>query len=100
MKQVEISPYAADFSALARATPLIRDAGIRTFLLHLRANDEMPEHKVKGPITVQCLQGSVVFRTATEEAEMITGSLLSLPAEIPHSLLARRASLMLVTVCD
>ena len=70
----------ADFSALNRATPLLRDAGIRTLLLHLRAGEEMPEHKVKGPISVQCLKGSVLFRTATDEADATAGSLLTLPA--------------------
>ena len=100
MKQVEISPYAEDFSALNRTTQLIREAGIRTFLLRLRADEEMPEHKVKGPITVHCLQGSVHFRTATDDTELIAGSLLSLAGEVPLSLLARQASLMLITVCE
>lgn len=100
MKQVQLSPYLEDFSALNRTTQLIRDAGIRTFLLRLHAGEQMPEHKVSGPITVHCLQGSVLFRTATEEAELVSGSLLSLPGQVPHSLLARRASLILVTVCE
>jgi quercetin dioxygenase-like cupin family protein len=100
MKQIELSAHANDFGTLGRTTQLIREGGLRSFLLHLRANEEMPEHKVKGPITVQCLQGSVLFRTATEDAELITGSLISLPGEVSHSLFARRASLMLVTVFE
>src|SRR5215831_13820672 len=100
MNHVELGPYLADFSALNRATALLRDAGIRTFLLHLRAGEEMPEHKVKGPISVQCLEGSVLFRTATGEAELTAGSLLTLPAEVPHRLIARPNSLMLVTVFE
>jgi quercetin dioxygenase-like cupin family protein len=100
MTQIEIGRYAEDFSGLNRTTPLIRDAGIRAFLLHLRAGEEMPEHQVKGPITVHCLQGSVLFRTGTEDAELMSGSLLSLGGGVPHSLSARRASLLLVTVCE
>jgi quercetin dioxygenase-like cupin family protein len=100
MNHVELGPYMADFSALNRATPLLRDAGIRTLLLHLRAGEEMPEHKVKGPIRVQCLKGSVLFRTATDEADATAGSLLTLPAEVPHSLIARADSLVLVTVFE
>lgn len=100
MTQVEIGPYAEDFSALSKMTQLVREAGVRAFLLHLRANEEMAEHKVKGPITVHCLHGSVLFRTATQEADLATGSLLSLPGGVPHSLLARRASLLLITVCE
>lgn len=56
MTQVEIGPYAEDFSALSRTTQLVREAGVRAFLLHLRADEEIAEHKVKGPITVHCLQ--------------------------------------------
>jgi len=76
------------------------DAGIRAFLLHLRANEETPEHKVKGLITLHRLQGSVLFRTAAEAEESVTGSLLSRAGEVPHSLLARCASLLLATVWE
>ena len=100
MKRVEIAPYAENFSSLSRTTQLIREAGIRTFLLHLRADEEMPEHKVNGPITVQCLQGALQFRTGTEDEELIAGSLLTLAGGVPHALLARRASLLLITVCE
>jgi len=100
MNHVELGPHMADFSALNRVTPLLRDTGIRMFLLHLRAGEEMREHKVKGPITVHCLKGSVLFRTATDEVELTAGSLLTLPAEIPHSLIARPDTLVLVTVFE
>ena len=100
MKRVEIAPYAENFSSLSRTTQLIREAGIRTFLLHLRVDEEMPEHKVNGPITVQCLQGALQFRTGTEDEELIAGSLLTLAGGVPHALLARRASLLLITVCE
>ena len=100
MNQAELTTYTADFSHLARTTQLVREGGIRAFLLHLGASEEMPEHQVKGPITVQCLQGAVLFSTAEESVELISGSLISLPGRVPHSLVARRASLMLVTVCE
>lgn len=100
MKQAELSSYLADFSQLPRTTQLVRESGARAFLLHLRASEEMPEHKVKGAITVQCLQGSVLFSTAGESVELFTGSLISLPGSVPHSLIARRGSLLLVTVCE
>jgi quercetin dioxygenase-like cupin family protein len=66
----------------------------------LHAFEEMPKHKVNEAITVQCLQGSVLFSTADQNLELITGSVISLPGKGPHSLTARRGSLMLVTVAE
>jgi quercetin dioxygenase-like cupin family protein len=100
VNQAELSNYNSDFSHLPRTTQLVRESGLRAFLLHLRAEEEMPEHKVKGPITVQCLQGRVLFSTADDSAELISGSLISLPGGVPHRLFARTASLMVVTVAE
>jgi quercetin dioxygenase-like cupin family protein len=100
VNSAELSAYTSDFSNLARTTQLVREAGLRAFLLPLRAGEEMPEHKVKGPITVQCLQGNVLFSTADESVELQSGSIISLPGGVPHSLNARTASLMIVTVCE
>ena len=97
MLHAEILPYVNDFSGLPRTTQLVRENGIRSFLLHLHALEEMPEHKVNGAITVQVLQGSVLFVAADEKRELSTGSLISLPPAVPHSLYARAASLMLIT---
>jgi len=100
VNQAELSNYTTDFSHLSRTAPLVREPGLRAFLLHLRAGEEMPEHKVKGPITVQCLQGRVLFSTADDSTELISGSIISLPGGVPHSLFARTASLMIVTVSE
>lgn len=100
MKHVELGPYLEGRSAMSRSTSVLRDAGIRALLLHLRPDEEIPEHKAKGPITVQCLHGSALFRAAAEQCEMTAGTLLSLPAEVPHSLLAREECLVLVTICE
>lgn len=98
MNQAELATYTSDFGLLSRTTQLVREAGMRAFLLHLHASEEMPEHQVKGPITVQCLQGTVLFSTNEESVELISGSIISLPGGVPHRLVARTASLLLVTV--
>jgi len=100
MIQTELSPYVSDFANLPRMTQLLRESGLRAFLLHLHALEEMPEHKVKGAITVQCLQGSVLFSTENESVELTTGSIVIVPGGVPHKLVARRGSLMLVTASD
>ena len=100
MDQAQIANYVSDFAGLPRTVQLVRESGLRSFLLHLRASEEMPEHKVKGAITVQCLQGRVLFSTAEESIELEAGSLISLPGGVSHNLVARRGSLMLVTVSE
>ena len=100
MNQVDLSRYVSDFESLPRATTLLREEGLRCFLLHLKASEEMPEHKTRGAITVQCLQGLVLFTEGEDRAELVPGAVISVRGGSPHSVLARSNSLLLVTVSE
>jgi quercetin dioxygenase-like cupin family protein len=100
MNTADISPFLPDFSRLPRTTKLMRGEGIFVFLLHLKAEEEMPEHQVRGPITVHCLHGRALFVTGEDNLDLLPGTLVSLPGGAPHRLIARTASLLLVSVCE
>lgn len=100
MKQTDLSRYTADFASLPKATTLLREEGLRCFLLHLKASEEMPEHKTHGAITVQCLQGHALFIEGQDEVELVSGVVISVAGGVQHSVMARSDSLMLVTVSD
>jgi quercetin dioxygenase-like cupin family protein len=74
-------------SALASAQrqTLVRAEQVEVIRLVVQAGKDIPEHKAKGEIVVQCLEGKVAFtafgKTQTLEAE----TLLYLPTGQPHS---------------
>lgn len=100
MSQIDLRPFLADPSALPKATTLLREAGIRALLLHLKAGDEIPEHQASGAITVQCLQGEVSFSVAGSKIPLSPGVLIGVPPGSPHSLAAGQESLLLVTMSE
>jgi quercetin dioxygenase-like cupin family protein len=100
MNKVDLSGHMADFASLPRMTPLLREDGLRSFLLHLKASEEMPEHKTRGAITVQCLQGKALFVEGEDRVELVPGMVVSVRGGAPHSVAAQSDSLMLVTVSD
>lgn len=55
-------------------------------------------HQVKGPITVQCLQGEVAFSVEGETHTLRAGHWLYLPGEVSHSMSGVEDSLILLTI--
>ncbi len=100
MNQTDLSRYVSDFVSLPKATTLLREEGLRCFLLHLKASEEMPEHKTRGAITVQCLQGQVLFVEGDDKVDLTPGVVISVAGNAPHSVIARLDSLLLITVSE
>jgi len=64
----------------------------------LPAGRELPEHSVKGEITLQCLQGEVAFDAHGRSAVVRAGEMLYLQGGAPHALRANQDSLLLLTI--
>ena len=64
----------------------------------LGAGKQLREHSAPGEITVQCIEGRVVFTCHGKSPELLPGDLLYLNASEPHSLAAREDSVLLVTL--
>jgi quercetin dioxygenase-like cupin family protein len=99
MKHVDLSSFLDDPATLPRTTTLIREYGLRTLLLHLKAGEEIPEHHARGPIIVHCLAGNVTF-SAGDRVDLKPGSIISLAPGAPHSLTAHKDSSLLVTISE
>lgn len=100
MTLTDLRPLLNSAGDLPRNTPLIRESGLRAMLLHLRAGEEIPEHQNRGAISVQCLQGHVVFFAGGERVELTPGLLISLPPEVDHKLTGQADSVLLVTISE
>lgn len=81
-----------------RTSTLYKTERLEVFRMILLAGKQMPEHKVVGEFTVQCLEGSVEFSIGTTRDIMRPGSLKCLGGGVPHSLVALEDSSVLVTL--
>lgn len=100
MSQADLQVYLNDSAGLPRTTPLFREKGLRTLLLHLKAGEQIPEHQTRGAIMVHCLQGEAAFFLFNERIALSPGALISVPPDAAHSLAAQQDTLLLVTMSE
>jgi quercetin dioxygenase-like cupin family protein len=82
----------------AKAVTLVKTNSFETICMRVDANHEIPEHKAKGPITLQCLDGKIYFTVNQKEHEMSAGDWLYLEKGQLHSLKGIENSVLLLTV--
>lgn len=81
-----------------KTTALVKTSNFEVMRLCVHARQVVPPHKTKGPITVQCLQGRVVFVVGDTENEMVPGDWLYLEGGQIHSLKGIEDSTLLLTI--
>lgn len=64
----------------------------------LKEGQEMKEHKTKFPIIVHVIEGLVDFGVAKEIHSFKTGDIISLEANVPHDLFAKKDSIVRLTL--
>ncbi len=94
---VDVHPLGATL-ATAMTRTLVKTKAIEVIRLVLPAGKEIPSHKAPNEITVQCLEGRVLFTTEGKSQELGPGQLLYLAAGEPHALMAVESSSLLVTL--
>lgn len=77
---------------------LFKSDAMRIVMIGLHMNAELPEHKADGIISVQLLQGHIVFKTSAEEKKLVAGNMITLHEKIPHSVTAIEDSIFLLTM--
>ncbi len=80
------------------STALVKEREFESILLRLEPGRSIPEHKVDGPITVQCVSGACAFTVGGEPREMVAGSWLYLRGGALHALQANEPCTLLVTI--
>ena len=94
---VDVRPLGANIID-ANTSTLIGTEHVKVVRMVLKAGKTLPEHKAKGEIVVQCLEGRVVFSTLGKEIEIQPGQLIYLNSAEPHSVRAVEDSSFLLTV--
>lgn len=82
----------------AVSTALFKSDELEVARLVLHTGKELPEHKVPGEITVQCLEGAVAFTAYGKTQLLQAGELIHLEGGEPHSLKAIEDSSLLLCI--
>lgn len=72
--------------------------GMRIVLIGLHEGAEMVKHTANGIISVQVLEGQLKFTTDVKSVELSKGQMLALHERIPHSVLAIKETVFLLTL--
>jgi len=71
---------------------------ITIVLIGMRENAELKEHTAIGNITVQVLEGEINFVAEQQTLSLAKGQMITLEANIPHSVTALKDSFFLLTL--
>ena len=64
----------------------------------MRENQEMKEHQTPFPIVVELLEGKIIFGVEGQNYEFKKGDLLTLSGGVPHNLIAKKESVIRLTL--
>ena len=64
----------------------------------MRENQEMKEHQTPFPIVVELLEGEIIFGVEGQNYEVKKGDLVTLSGGVPHNLIAKKESVIRLTL--
>jgi quercetin dioxygenase-like cupin family protein len=94
---IDVRPLAERMSSAVTST-LVKTDRLEVIRLVMPAGKTIPPHRARGEITVQCLEGRIVFEALGQSHEMEAGQMLFLSAGDEHALTAREDATVLVTI--
>ncbi len=94
---IDIRPF-KDTLSQEISKALYKSDSLEVFRMTLLAGKAMPAHQVMGEVTVQCIEGSVLFTIAGRSQLMREGNLICIAGGEAHALKAIEDSSVLVTI--
>lgn len=94
---IDIRPYQGDLKTVSTRT-LYKSDHLEVFRLVFLAGKGLPEHRVAGELTVQCLEGCIEMTVSGRTESMRAGDLMCLAGGVPHALKALEDSSVLITL--
>lgn len=80
------------------AITVFKTNGLCIALIALHEGAEMTKHTANGHLSVQVLEGQIKFTTDHQSIELNKGQMLALHDLIPHSVLAMKETIFLLTL--
>ena len=87
-----------DALATAISTAIVRTPHLELIRTVLHAGRRVPEHKVEGELTLQCIEGELRVNAHGREITLVPGQMLFLGGGVPHALEAVKDSSALLTL--
>jgi quercetin dioxygenase-like cupin family protein len=94
---VNVGPLGSSL-AKEQTRTLFRAEQVEVIRLIVPAGKEIAEHKAKGEIVVQCLEGRVTFNAFGKAQTLEPGQLIYLPTGQPHTVKGLADSSLLLTI--
>ena len=82
----------------AVSTAIVRTAHLELIRSVLHKGRAVPEHKVDGELTIQCIEGKLIAHAHGLKISLAAGELLFLAGGVPHSIEAEEDSSALLTL--
>lgn len=79
------------------AITVYKSQGMNIVLIALHKGAEMKRHSASGIISLQVLEGLILFTTDEESRKLGKGQMLALHEKIPHSVRAQEESVFILT---
>ena len=80
------------------AITVFKTDGMRIVLIALHKDAEMIKHTADGMISIQVMEGEILFTTEDQSIELGSGQMLALHENVPHSVLAKEETICLLTL--
>lgn len=80
------------------STALFKSAALEVIRMVLPAGRRVPEHRVPGELTLQCIEGTVELDAHQKTQTLHAGKLVRLAGNIPHALHALEDTSLLLTI--
>lgn len=94
---IDVRPFGGSLAG-ARSHALFKSADLEVIRLVLQRGEQMPPHAVPGEITLQCIEGRVVFTCQAGERQLAAGELVHSAGDEIHGLHALEDSSLLLTI--
>lgn len=94
---VDVRPLGATL-ATSETKALVKTKTLEVIRMVILAGKEIPTHKAKGEIIVQCLEGKIAFTACGNTRNLEAGQLLYLPTGEVHSLHGIEDGSLLLTI--
>jgi len=94
---VDVRPLGSALASTQTKT-LVRAEQLEVVRIVVPAGKEIHEHKAKGEIVVQCLEGRVAFTAMGKTVTLDAGMLLYLPTGEPHKVKGIENASLLLTI--
>lgn len=94
---VNVRPLGATLTT-AQTRTLVKAEDVEVIRIVVPAGKEIAEHKAKGEITVQCIEGEIAFTAFGKTQTLQAGDLVYLPTGEPHAVKGVKDASFLLTV--